>query len=173
MPGLVSLRALHTIKFRTDDTCVWVMHEFRKFTVDNVSHNPHMKFEYIALDTSIERLVRRVPLSKKKPDTKGKGKEVIGSADGITKKAMTQLVLGSGSGWPDGTTVNSGFSSGLGTSGLDSMHFMEDSEDDDAAEWGIGISGKIGLKVETMDGLRFCDVTGVRIFEKDILGGRL
>jgi hypothetical protein len=53
------------------------------------------------------------------------------------------------------------------------MHFMEDSEDDDAAEWGIGISGKIGLKVETMDGLRFCDVTGVRIFEKDILGGRL
>ena len=172
MPGLVSLRALHTIKFRTDDTCVWVMHEFRKFAVDNISHNPHMKLEYIALDGSIERLVRRVPLSKK-ADIKGKGKEVSGGANRASKKTVAQLVLGSGSGWPDGTSMISGFSSGLGSGGLDSMPFIEESEDEDTAEWGVGISGKVGLKIETIDGLRFCNVTDVRIFEKDILGGRL
>ena len=165
MSGLVSLRAFHTIKFRTDDTCVWVMHEFRKFTVDNISHNPHMKLEYIALDTSIERLVRRVP-TKKKADIKGKGKELAP----IVKKPFAQLVLGSRSGWPDGT---SSFSSSLSSTGLDSLHLLEDSEDDEGVEWGVGVSGKIGLKVETMEGMRFCDVVGVRIFEKEILGAKL
>jgi hypothetical protein len=132
-----------------------------------------MKLEYIALDNSVERLVRRVPLPKKEVDNKGKGKEVAGGAHGASKKAFAQLVLGSGGVWPDGTTMGSGLTSGLGTSGIGSMNFLEDSEDDESAEWGVGISGKIGLKVETVEGIRFCDVTGVRIFEKDVLGGRL
>lgn len=173
MPGLTSLRVFHTIQFRTDDTCVWVCREFRKFTVDNISHNPDMKLEYIALDNSVERLVRRVPLPKQKVDYKGKGKEFTGSADNLSKKTFAQMVLGSNGSWPDGTSMSSGLSSGLGTSGFGSMNFLEDSEDEDGAEWGLGTSGKVGLKVETIEGMRFCDITGVRIFEKDVLGGRL
>lgn len=132
-----------------------------------------MKLEYIALDNSVERLVRRVPLHKKNVDNKGKGKEVSSTAYGASKKAFSQLVLGSGGIWPDGTPMSAGLTSGLGTSGIDSIHFLEDSEEEDGAEWGVGVSGKMGLKVETMEGMRFCDVTGVRIFEKDVLGGRL
>ena len=173
MPGLISLRALHTIQFRTDDTCMWVCREFRKFTADNVSHNPHLKLEYIALDSSVERLVRRVPAPEQKLDYKGKGKEIAGNADDSSRKTFAQLVLGSGRVWPDGTSMSSSFAFGTGTSGFGQMNFSEDSEDDDGDELGPGSSGKIGLKLETIEGLRFCDVTGVRIFEKDVVDGRL
>jgi hypothetical protein len=174
MPGLVSLRAFHTIQFRTDDTCLWVCREFRRFTVDNVSHNPHMKLEFIALDNSVERLVRRVPLPKNNVENKGKGKEIAGNADGSSRKTFAQLVFGSDGTWPDGTPMSAGLATGgPWTNGIDYSLVLEDSEDDEGAEWSFGISGKIGLKVETIEGMRFCNVTGVRIFEKDVLGGRL
>jgi hypothetical protein len=168
MPGLTSLCAFHTIQFRTDDTCVWVCREFRKFMVDNICHNPAMKLQYIALDNSVDRIVRRVPVARQKIDIKGKGKELDGSVESASKKTLTQIALGSNNVWPDGTMTSSNLASGLGSSGLD-----QDSEDDDGAEWGLGISGKKGLKVETIEGLCFFDITGVRIFEKDVLSGRL
>ncbi|KAG0649350.1 hypothetical protein D0Z07_4444 [Hyphodiscus hymeniophilus] len=168
MPGLVSLRVFHTIQFRTDDTCMWVCREFRKFTVDNVSHNPAMKLEWIALDGSVDRLVRCAPVPKQKVDNKGKGKEVAGGSDSSMKKTFTQLVLGSGGVWPDGTSMSANLTAGMGSSGLG-----EDSDDDDGAEWGTGTIGKMFLRVETIEGMRFCDVTGVRIFERDVLSGRL
>jgi len=169
MPGLTSLRAFHTIQFRTDDVCVWVYREFRKFTVDNISHNPDMKLEYIAVDNSVERLVRRVPVPKQKVDTKGKGKDISDTTDTSSKKTFTQIVLGSEGMWPDGSSMSTGLAASMGTGGFD---FPEESEDD-TFEWGVGINGKIGLKVETIEGLRFSDITGVRIFENEILGGRL
>ena len=122
-----------------------------------------MILEYIALDNSVARLVRRLPLPIQKVDYKGKGKEVSGSLENSSKKSYTQMVLGSNGSWPDGASL----ALGLGASVSD-----EESEDDDGSEWGLSISGKT-LKVETIEGIRFCDVTGVRIFEKDVLGGRL
>jgi hypothetical protein len=146
-----SLRAIHTIQFRVDDTCVWVMREFRKFTVDIVSHNPSMKLEYLALDTSIERIVRRRASPKKATkDTKGKGK--ASGFDLLSSNALAELALGnsgSGSGW-------------------DNAYFdiAESSDDEDGL-------GRSGLRIETVEGVRFCDVIGVRIFEKEIISGRL
>ncbi|KAI9674219.1 MAG: hypothetical protein M1817_002037 [Caeruleum heppii] len=58
MPGLVNLRALHIVSFRTDDTCTWVMRELRKFAIDVVAHHPQLKLEFIGLDGTVERLLR-------------------------------------------------------------------------------------------------------------------
>jgi len=155
MPSMESLRALHTFQFRVEDTCVWVMREFRKFTVDIVSHNPEMKLEYLALDTSVERLARRKSPPKKKAtkDINGKGKAK--ELDLVSAKALAELALG-----------NSGPSSGWGDNPNAYFDLAESSDDEDGL-------GKSGLRIETVEGVRFCDVTGVRIFEKEILSGRL
>ncbi len=155
MPSMESLRALHTFQFRVEDTCVWVMRDFRKFTVDIVSHNPEMKLEYLALDTSVERLTRRKSAPKKKTakDIKGKGKAK--ELDLVSAKALAELALG-----------NSGPTSGWGDNANAYFDLVESSDDEDGL-------GKSGLRIETVEGVRFCDVTGVRIFEKEILSGRL
>lgn len=138
---------------------MWVMREFRKFAVDNISHNPDMKLEYLALDSSVERLVRRT-LSKSKTDKKdkkgkGKGNENV--------PLLAELVYGPTGVWPDGSGVGGGGSmAGLGFD-------WQDSEDEDEMSAG----GKMGLRIETVDGVRFCDIAGVKVFEKEILGGRL
>ncbi|KAF8849293.1 hypothetical protein BDZ45DRAFT_604593 [Acephala macrosclerotiorum] len=155
MPSMESLRALHTIQFRVDDTCVWVMREFRKFTVDIVSHNPDMKLEYLALENAVERLARRKapPPKKMTKDSKGKGKAK--GLDLVSAKALAELALG-----------NSGPSSSWGDSTNAYFDLGESSDDEDGL-------GKSGLRVETVEGARFCDVTGVKIFEKEIITGRL
>ncbi|RDL35853.1 uncharacterized protein BP5553_06465 [Venustampulla echinocandica] len=169
MPGLTSLRALHTNQFRTEDTCVWVMREFRKFTVDNVAHNPDMKLEYLALDTVVDRLVRRSKANasqKATVDKKGKGKAASNS------KVLAEMILGPGGTWPDGGVLNNSGTAGIGPSALAGplldMQLSSD-EDDDSAP----VVGKLGLKIETVDNVRFHDIVGVRIFEKDVIGGRL
>ncbi|PBP24766.1 F-box domain-containing protein [Diplocarpon rosae] len=144
MPSLSSLRVLHTIMLHTDDNCTWVMREFRKFTVDAIAHNPDMKLEYLALDRSVDRLVRRMPLRKLASE---KAKEL----DWTSAKALAQLVMGSSAGgWGD-----------------ESKYDFPDSEDD---EDGIV---KTGLRVETIDGFRISDVVGIRIFEPSVLTGKL
>jgi hypothetical protein len=152
---------------------MWVMHEFRKFAVDNISHNPEMKLEYLALTDSVERLVRRPPPTPKKTDRKGKGKDTSNYASGKkswTKgKSLGELALMQNGGvFPQDVSV----SGGINLLNLGSMPGLGidwgDSEDDD-----LEVGGKQGLRVETVEGVRFCDVPRVRIFEKDILGGRL
>jgi hypothetical protein len=161
LPGFTSLRALHTIQLRNEDTCHTVHIQFRKFLVDIVANNPEVKLEYIALVDNIERIVRRKkpPKSAKPSDKKGKGKAV--GVDN-TAKALAELIigLGSSSAWSDGSSATNGTTTPV-------MLEWQDSSDDEE------VGGLAGLKIETMEGIRFCDVTGVRIFEKDILAGRL
>jgi hypothetical protein len=114
---------------------MWVMREFRKFAVDSISHSPEMKLEYLALDLTVERLVRRPPT--KEAGKKAKGKEKDG-----------------------------GLSTSVGTANGEATESSDSDEDEE-------VGGKTGLKVETIDGIRFSDIDGVRIFEKDVLGGRL
>ncbi|KAM3067656.1 hypothetical protein ACMFMF_009650 [Clarireedia jacksonii] len=110
LTGLESLRALHAIEFRSEDTCMWVIKEFRKFTMDNVAHDPSSKLEYLALEKSVEQLVR-----KKKGagggvggrDAKGgkngsAGKDADGKAKGKGKKkgkGFVEAVLGAEGTW--------------------------------------------------------------------------
>lgn len=64
-----------------------------------------------------------------------------------------------------------GVNNTLGGDGLapTMAEWQASSEEDE----GWGPVGKAGLKVETVEGVRFGDVTGVRIFERDVVGGRL
>lgn len=152
MSELTALRVLHVITFdNPDDTCSWVFREFRKFTVDVICHNPTMKLEYLAVEQALDRLVRRKPMLKPKVDKKGKGKEM----NWTSAKALAELVMGSAA-----VATTGGWSE-------DGKYDFPDSSDD---EDGIV---KTGLRVETIDGIRFSDVTGVRIFERDVLIGRL
>jgi hypothetical protein len=67
--GLVSLKALYILTCRTDDTCQWVVRELRSFAIDNIAHYPELKLEYLALDSTVERVVRKKvdPKKTKKP----------------------------------------------------------------------------------------------------------
>jgi hypothetical protein len=149
---MTSLRAIHMAQFRNDDPCHCVMRESKKFMADIVTHNPKMKLEYISLDQSVERLVRRSRPKSTKKDKKGKGKA------NETTKVITEALLGSNSTWAD-----------AGASSAPPLDWQASSDEEAEAI----IVGKLGLKVETIEGIRFCDVTGVRIFEKDVIGGRL
>ncbi|KAL5348405.1 tRNA (cytosine-5-)-methyltransferase ncl1 [Pseudogymnoascus australis] len=76
LPGLVSLKALHIINFRNEDTCHWVMREIPRFIADALSSHPSMKLEYLALGSTVGRLAWKVKVVPK-PEDKGKGKATI------------------------------------------------------------------------------------------------
>ena len=141
---------MHIINFRNEDTCHWVVREIRKFAVDSVSHNPEMKLEYIALENTVERLVRRA----KKPKSKGKGKAV-------DKGKGKETEVGATSGSPTFPSLDSILAQPL---------VSESSEDE-----GLNSEDEVGpgLKLETLEGVRFYDIFGVRIFRKDVMMGRL
>ncbi|OBT91204.1 hypothetical protein VE02_00343 [Pseudogymnoascus sp. 03VT05] len=82
LPGLVSLRALHIINFRNDDTCHWVMREVPRFIADALSSHPGMKLEYLALGNSVGRLAWKVKAAPKSKD-KGKGKATMDTGNTI------------------------------------------------------------------------------------------
>jgi hypothetical protein len=139
---------MHIINFRNDDTCHWVIREIRKFAVDSVAHNPEMKLEYIALENTVERLVRRL----KKPKSKGKGKAVEKGKGKDVDLSSPFMVF---------PTLDSLLSPQIAS---------ESSEDESVnSEDEVGP----GLKLETLEGVRFYDVYGVRIFRKDVMMGRV
>lgn len=146
LAGLVSLRALHIIQLRNDDTCVWVMRETKRFLIDNLSHHPHLKLEWISIDDDdrVERLLRPsdFPKKDKKASKKSKGKQkALGSSLGGGNDMFPVLAP------PDNWDVSS-----------------SDSEDDEDLQ---------DTRIETVDNIHFYDVWGVRIFKKEIVNGRL
>ena len=150
LSGLVELRALHIIHLRNDDTCMWVLRETKKFLVDNLSHHPEMKLEWLSLDDDdrVERLIRPSDLPRKEPK---KGKKADGKQ-------------------PAGTSASDG-STSLGNDtfpilpSMDPWDGLSDSDDDD--------DDLQEHKLETMSDVHFYDVWGVRIFKKEIITGRL
>lgn len=185
MPGLVSLRALHTIAFRTEDTCLWVMREFRKFTLDNLAHNPDMKLEWLALANNVEALVRRVrPASRSGGVRRGENMVRAGSVAAAVDKGKGKAADHESQSIADAVApfkeslsaaaaAASASASGVSTPSLSvptatTRKFMDSSDDEDEY-----YRGKAGLKIESIEGIQFQDVPGVRIFEKDIICGRL
>ncbi|TVY82215.1 hypothetical protein LSUE1_G007323 [Lachnellula suecica] len=157
MPGLTSLRALHCIQFRTDDRCSWAIREWKKFTADAVAHNPSMALEYLALDQSVDRLVRRSK-PKTKADKKGKGK-----ASSVAS-TFADIIKGLDGKYSD-DSVGGPYTPGP------NYDWLATSSDEEADA--MSYVGKLGLRIETIENIRFGDITGVRIFEKDVIGGRL
>ncbi|KAK3390539.1 hypothetical protein B0H63DRAFT_557497 [Podospora didyma] len=148
MAGLVNLRALHIIQLRNDDTCVWVMRETKRFLIDNLTHHPEMKLEWISIDDDdrVERLIRTSQLPKKDKDSKkGKGKK---TASGININSDTfPALLGTSDNWNNPVSDSDD----------------DDDDDDDTRD----------PRIETMENIHFYDVWAVRIFKKEVVHGRL
>ncbi|KAK4174033.1 hypothetical protein QBC36DRAFT_334580 [Triangularia setosa] len=176
LAGLVSLRALHIAQLRNEDTCVWVMRETKKFLIDNLSHHPNLKLEWISIDDDdrVERLIRARDLPKRGRDNKQqkekkkkKKKKQEGGAVGLGSTS-SGLILpsietegsGSSSAWMDAIGGN-----GSSDDGSEDSDEEEDGEEDDERFR--------ASKIETVGDMRFYDVYGVRIFEKEVVSGRL
>ncbi|KAI0483127.1 hypothetical protein GGR56DRAFT_623035 [Xylariaceae sp. FL0804] len=154
--GLANLRALHFVFFRHDDACLSVLRETRRFVVDAVSHHPELKLEWVAGVGDDERdrdralrIIRKPAAPKKEKSAKeskkdeDKGKDISG--------ASSNPVLG-------------GVFPTLPTAGWDSPSDSDEDSDDEALP---------GSKLEIVEGIAFYDVWGVRIFEKEVIAGRL
>lgn len=143
---MVNLRALHIVNLRNDDTCVWVMRETKRFIIDNLSHFPELKLEWLAIDEDehAERLIRWKAPPKDRKKAKGKGKEK--ASPPISTPSMSM----NGDQFPVLSLEP----------GIDS-----DSDDDDDTGGGV--------KIETIDNIHFYDVWDVGIFKRDIVSGRL
>jgi len=148
MAKLVNLRALHIISLRNDDTCVWVMRETKEFLLDNLSHHPEMKLEWVSIDEDdkVDRILMPSELptktKKRKKARKDKGKQ----------KATNFSINGGSSSFPVFPPP-------------DSWDVESDSDEDDEEE--------TMSAVERMPGVKFYDVWDVRIFKKEVVYGRL
>lgn len=133
------------------------MRETRKFLVDNLSHHPHLKLEWISIDDDrVERIIRPPPQTpaakaEEKRNKKGKSKPT-GSAFGAF-------------GGP-GTSTGSGAPSGFPPLPMPGWETDSDSDDEDT-------DIVANTKLETVEGVHFYDVWDVRIFKKEVMAGRL
>jgi hypothetical protein len=148
LSGLVKLRALHIISFRSDDTCLSVMRETRRFIVDTVSHHPELQLEWISMgdDYRSDRIIRKTDTLRKPKNTKGKGKEVAINMTGT---------LGIADPFPI-----------LSTEGWDESSSDEDDDVDDLGSLAY-------LKFDLIESICYYDIWGVRIFKKEVIGARL
>ncbi|KAI1659969.1 hypothetical protein F4813DRAFT_352592 [Daldinia decipiens] len=143
--GLTNLRALQLISFRTEDTCLSVMRETRRFIVDALSFHPELKLEWLALgdDERAVRIVRKSGVPRKSKASSNKDKKPVPSSN--------QDYVGNGL-FPI-APVEWGATS-------------ESDEDDDD-------DPLLRVKLELVEPFSFYDIFGIRIFEKEIVNGRL
>lgn len=150
--GLVSLRAINILHFRNNDTCIWVVREILRFIVDNLSHYPELKLEWIAMeDDRVDRVIRPTDETDEAPDERNNSKRAKNKS-----KDKAQAPAGPGANLHDAFPA-------LPMEGLDSE---SDSDDE-------GFNGGTRLRFKTVGPLQFYDVWGVKIFEKEIRSGRL
>ncbi|KAB5571944.1 hypothetical protein GE09DRAFT_1216547 [Coniochaeta sp. 2T2.1] len=151
MAKLVSLRALHIISLRNEDTCVWVMRETKEFLLDNLSHHPEMKLQWVSIDED-DRVDRILMPSELAANSKNKKKKKKAKKSKGKQKATN-------------VSINGGTSSFPVFPPLDTWAAGSDSDDDDDGD-AVGV-------VERMPGIKFYDVWDVVIFKKEIVYGRL
>ena len=146
---LRNLRALHIQKFRNEDTCIWVIKETRKFVIDNLTHYPNLKLEWLCIDDDrVDRIIRHCPRDKeagrneKASRDKGKGKV---NGNGFSAASPAHLV-------PSPTNVD---------------------DDGDSSDSEFEHRDIQNLKLELVESLQFYEVWGVQIFKKEVMAGRL
>ena len=119
------------------------MRETRRFLVDNLSHYPNLKLEWVSINNGdrADRIVRYSDLpqkeTKKSKKKKGKEKAAIPASNGPFPVLP-----------------------------LEAWDVASSSDDDDEGAFG-------SLKLDTIEDIHFYDVWGVRIFKKEIVSGRL
>ncbi|KAK3991292.1 hypothetical protein QBC44DRAFT_379794 [Cladorrhinum sp. PSN332] len=166
--GFVALRALHIFQLRNEDTCVWVMRETKRFLIDNLSHYPELKLEWISIDDDdrVERIIKLLKKKKKNSrngSKKGKQKENSVSSSSYSG-TNTGLEFAPGS-WSSSVAANEGGWGEATTMAASSSSADSESEDDD---------GEMRVaRIETAGDIHFYDVYDVRIFKKEVVTGRL
>lgn len=146
--GLTNLRALHIISLRSDDTCVWVMRETKHFILDNLSHYPKLKLEWLAIDEDerVEHIVRWKETTKEK-DRKNKSAHSKG-------KEKAPVAMTNGDQFP--------------VLPLDNLNLGNESDDDEDEDG----NGDAVSNIKTVETHSY-DVWGIRIFKREITAGRL
>lgn len=176
LSGLKSLYALHILHFRSDDTCIWVFRELRRFIVDNVAQHPDLSLEYLALKDSISQLARNLKAPSTVSATKPKKSNSKQKASGTGHDIMPK---GTGAASAGGAGTMSGkepMSDNNGTADVaaggsehaddDEADDVNDEDDEDEDEDEDFLAN--GLKIDTIDGYRFPDLPEVKIFSREI-----
>lgn len=159
LAGLSALRALHVVQFRNDDTCIWAIRETKRYLIDNVSHYPDLPLEWVSIDDEdrVDHLLRvrrqdgtKKNKKKKSPSTTGKGKQTAASV----------------------TSLAAGLSMGLDPAVV-AAELLGGSVGESSSEEENGGFAPNGTRMETVEGVPFWDVYGIKIFQKEIVAGRL
>ncbi|KAK4226364.1 hypothetical protein QBC38DRAFT_419402 [Podospora fimiseda] len=166
--GFVALQALHIFQLRNEDTCVWVLRETKRFLIDNLSHYPKLKLEWVSIDDDdrVEKIVRI--LKKKKRGSNKKSKKGKGTESAVfSGSAGTDFAPSS---WSSSVAANEGaweaMSMGSGSGSYISDSEEESEDDDGEAEMKVS-------RIETVSDYHFFDVPHVRIFKKEMVLGIL
>lgn len=127
---MANLRALHIVNLRNDDTCVWVMRETKRFIIDNLSHFPDLKLEWLAIDEDehAERLIRWKAPPKDKKKAKAKGKEKDTPLASMNGDQYPVLSLEPG---VDSDSDDDDIGGGMRIETIDNIHFYD--------VWDVGI----------------------------------
>ncbi|PTB45780.1 hypothetical protein M441DRAFT_65420 [Trichoderma asperellum CBS 433.97] len=147
--GLVNLCAINIVHFRSHDACMSVMREILRFIVDNLSHHPELKLEWIAMEG--DRVYQVVRPNQGIDDTSNEQSN--------NKRAK-------GKSKDTAAPVSTGLHNPFPALPMDSLDSESDSDD-------VDINVGTHLRFKTIGPLRFYDVWGVKIFEKEIQSGRL
>jgi hypothetical protein len=172
--GLSSLRALHIVQLRNDDTCVWVMRETKRFLIDNVSHYPDLKLEWISIDDDdrVDRLIRVKQANGDDDDGDADADKKDGGDGGNKKKEKKEGKQKAAGGLSSSSSTSLGLDLSLDINALIAAELADAGGESSSDEEDDGF-GLIGTKVETVEGMQFCDVDGIKIFKKEIVAGRL
>ncbi|TQV93170.1 Cyclin-like F-box [Cordyceps javanica] len=151
---LVSLRAINILHFKSNDTCLWVVRETLRFMVDNLSHNPEMKLQWIAMeDDRVDRVVRP-----------GESEDEESYQPRLSRAEQLNAT-----GPLDHPSHPSSGHASEDSLPLPSDVIDDGDESDDERPHDNGSR----LRYTTVGPMQFYDVWGIKIFEKEIRSGRL
>lgn len=154
---MLNLRAINILHFKTNDTCLWVVRETLRFMVDNLSHHPEMKLEWIAMeDDRVDRVIRP-----------GDDDDEELCRQRLSRAEQQPIITGP---FDPPSHPSSGHTSDTSLP-LFPPYAIDDEEDsDDELLYG---SSESRLRYTTVGPMQFYDVWGIKIFEKEIRSGRL
>ncbi|KAJ6789284.1 hypothetical protein PWT90_02150 [Aphanocladium album] len=152
---LVNLRAINILHFKSNDTCLWVVRETLRFMVDNLSHHPEMKLEWIAMeDDRVDRVVRP-----------GESDDEEFCRQRLPRSEQP-IITGP---YDPASQLSSGH-----TSDTSLPIFPADAISNEYDSDGEPMYDNVSrLRYTTVGPMQFYDVWGIKIFEKEIRSGRL
>ncbi|KAL1998909.1 hypothetical protein VTN02DRAFT_5395 [Thermoascus thermophilus] len=160
--GLRSLIALQVFFTHTADTCNSMLRELRCCAIDNIVHCPTLLVEYVAICYTMKAsgpTSNSVTLMKRKPH----GAERRSATRRQIHLNMSTECDGKGKGKANSTSLVS--DEGSLSPSSDSVWTPDDSEDEDERPQEGNLWVKTGLKLK--------DVTGIKMWEKEIWDLRL